>query len=30
MKKEVSKKNAKPKKEEKYKVFDSIKLKKTE
>lgn len=30
MKKEVSKKNTKPKKEEKCKVFDSIKLKKTE
>lgn len=30
MKKEVSKKSTKPKKEEKYKVFDSIKLKKTE
>lgn len=27
MKKEVSKKNTKPKKEEKYKIFDSVKLK---
>lgn len=30
MKKEVSKKNTKPKKEEKYKIFDSVKLKRTE
>jgi len=29
MKKEVSKKNTKPKKEEKYKIFDSVKLKRT-
>lgn len=28
MKKEVSKKNTKPKKEEKYKIFDSVKFKK--
>ena len=30
MKKEVSKKNTKPNKEEKYKIFDSVKLKRTE
>ena len=30
MKKEASKKNTKPKKEEKYKIFDSVKLKRTE